>query len=99
MESKTNLKLRSWNLCLGLPNKKDIVTNYLKMQNLDICCLQETEVPVNFPESILNTGGYFFELELSDGKKRAGIYIHRDIIYKRREDLESKNCHVVVVLL
>ena len=96
MESKNNLKLGTWNLCLGLPNKKDIVTSYLRMQNVDVCCLQETEVPVNFPEAILNTGGYNLELELSDGKKRAGMYLRKEVTYKRREDLESKNSHVVI---
>ena len=68
MENKTKIKLGTWNLCLGLPNKKDIVTTYLKMQKVDICCLQETKVPANFPETILNTGGYNLELEINDSK-------------------------------
>ena len=55
-------------------NKKDLVTNYLKLNNVDLCCLQETEVPSNFPEDVHNTGGYNLELELNDSKKRAGIY-------------------------
>ena len=50
------LKIGTWNLCLGLPNKKDIVTDYLKLNSVNICCLQETDVPVNFPEIVLNTG-------------------------------------------
>ena len=41
-----------WNLCLGLPNKKDIVTGILDLNKVDICCLQETEIPNGFPEKI-----------------------------------------------
>ena len=65
------LWLGTWNLCLGLPNKKDIVVDYLKMNNVNICCLQETEVPNNFPENVLNSGNYNIELKLNVVKKRA----------------------------
>ena len=70
-----NFKIGTWNLCLGLPNKKDIVTDYLKMNNVSLCCLQETEVQADFSDAVLNTGWYNLELELNDGKRRAGIYI------------------------
>ena len=64
-----NIKIGSWNLCLGLPNKKDIVTQYLNENNIAICCLQETEVPDNFPEITLNSNGYILELEQNVEKK------------------------------
>ena len=50
-----NIKIGTLNLCLGLPNKKDVVTDYLKANNVSACCLQETEIPVNFPENFLIT--------------------------------------------
>ena len=53
-----DLKIGTWNLCLGLPNKKDIVTNYLNDNKIDLCCLQETEVQADFLADVLNTGGY-----------------------------------------
>ena len=38
MEVKNkNIKIGTWNLCLGLPNKKDIVTRYLNENNIAIC--------------------------------------------------------------
>ena len=92
-----SLRLGTWNLCLGLPNKKDLVTSYLNTNNVDLCCLQETEVIKDFPEHLLSCGGFNLELELNDMKKRAGIYIRNSIKYKRRIDLEVKNCHVVIV--
>ena len=63
------LKIGSLNLCLGLPNKKDMVVEMLKLNKLSICCLQETEIPENFPENILNFGGYNLELEMNKEKR------------------------------
>ena len=45
---------------------------------------------------ILNTAGYNLELEQNDGKKRAGIYVRSNIKYVRRNDLETKNAHIVI---
>ena len=94
--ANSTLRLGTWNLCLGLPNKKDIVTDYLELNKINVCCLQETEVLMNFPENILNTRNFNLELELNDVKKRVGIYIHKDTKYKRRPDLELKNYHIVI---
>ena len=40
------------NLCLGLQNKKDKVIDLLNANSVDICGLQETETPMNYPEHI-----------------------------------------------
>ena len=69
IQSMDNLRIGTWNLCLGLPNKKEMITEYLKSKNINICCLQETDVPMNYPEDILNCGDYLLELELNDEKK------------------------------
>ena len=58
----------SLNLCLGLPNKKDSVVEMLKTNNVSICCLQEVEVQMNFPEKVLSCGGYNLELEQNSEK-------------------------------
>ena len=53
---------------------------------------------MNFPENILDCGGYYaLELEQNNEKKRAGFYIRNDISYIRRLDLEINNVHVLVV--
>ena len=78
MEVKNkNIKIGTWNLCLGLPNKKDIVTRYLIENNIAICCLQETEVPVNYPETTLNANGYILELEQNEDKKELAFTLPR----------------------
>ena len=92
-----NIKIGSWNLCLGLPNKKDLVTKYLNENNIAICCLQETEVPDNFPELTLNSNGYILELEQNVEKKRAGIYIAKGIKYTRKTELEESGHHILIV--
>ena len=92
-----NLRLGTWNLCLGLSNKKEMITDYLKNGNIDICCLQETEIPMNYPEEILNCDDYLLELEQNDDKKRVGIYISKNLKYERRYDLEKLNCHIIII--
>ena len=81
---ENNFSIASWNLCLGLSNKKDLVTDYLSKNNINACCVQETEIPINYPEEILDCNNYILELELNEVKKRSGIYI---------------TCHSVVCLL
>ena len=51
---ETNLKLATWNLCLGISNKKDIITEYLKSNDISDCCMQETENPLNYPVNCIN---------------------------------------------
>ena len=66
---KSSLKIGTWNLCLGLINKKDAVTDYLKSKNIAVCCIQETEIPCNYPEETLNCGEYLLELESNTEKQ------------------------------
>ena len=63
------LKIGTWNLFLGLSNKKETVTRYLNACKIDVCCLQETEIPSGFPENTLNCDNYNVELENNTVKK------------------------------
>ena len=92
-----DFNLASLNLCLGLSNKKDMVTRLLNDNNISVCCMQETEIPNNYPELTLNCNGYDLELELSTNKKRSGIYLKNGLNYLRRNNLERKDFHIVVV--
>ena len=85
------IKIGTWNLCLGLANKKDTVTSLLNTYEVGICCLQETEIPMGFPENVLNSGKFLIELENNIIKKRVGIYVRKDINYIRRYDLEKSH--------
>ena len=93
------IKIGTLNLCLGLENKKELVFELLNENSVYICGLQETEIPPNFPEHILNSGGFTLELENNSDKKRAGFYIKNEISYIRRYDLERENTHLLIVML
>ena len=97
MSRKDNFKIATWNVCLGIANKKDIVTETLSREGISICCLQETEIPMNFPEEILNCNNYNLELEMNNTKKRVGIYVAKGVNYKRRKDLEREDLHIVII--
>ena len=61
-----SINIGTWNLCLGLTNKKDYIKRKLIENQLDILCVQECEVPVNIDETTLTFAGYNIELEDND---------------------------------
>ena len=65
-----NINIATWNLCLGIANKKDTFTAYLTANEIQICCLQETGIPMGFPDNLLNCNGYYIELEMNSLKKK-----------------------------
>ena len=69
----------------------------LHKNNIDVCVLQETEIPKNFPENVLSCGGFILELEQNTDKKRAGIYLRNGVKYTRRHDLEKEDYHILIV--
>ena len=91
------IKISTWNLCLGLFHKKDYVRMLLNENDLDILALQETELSTNIQEANLSIGGYTIEIEQNDEKRRVAIYVKNTITYKRRQDLEGKNLHLVIL--
>ena len=73
------LKVSTWNLCLGLSNKKNIVKQYMKFNNIDVCCMQEVDLLVNYPTELLSFPGYNLETETNDLKIRVGVYVNERI--------------------
>ena len=97
LNNRKPLKISTWNVCLGLINKKDTVTETLNREGISICCLQETEIPMNFSEEILYCNNYNLELEMNNTKKRVGIYVAKSVNYIKRKDLERENLHIVII--
>ena len=91
------VKLASWNLCLGLKNKKDYVVNTLRNENIEICGLQEIEIEKDFPITNLTAKGFNFECESNDIKSRVGLYVKTDIVYERKFDLEGRNNSIIII--
>ena len=95
MSSK--IKIASWNLCLGLQNKKDYINHKLNLENIDICCLQECEIPVALEDKHLTLENYKIEIENNQRLKRTGILIHNKINYERKRNLEEINTNIVII--
>ena len=84
-------------VCQGLKNKKDYVLDVIRENEIDICCLQETEIESSFPTGILSFKGYSLEMEMNDTKIRCGVYIKNCINSRRWDDLELGNTHFIVI--
>ena len=93
------LRIATWNLCLGLQNKNDIVLDVLHENNIDLCCLQETKISQSYPINILSSQNYELEVENNDTKRRVALYISRKVKYTRKTELEEENTHIVIVNL
>ena len=73
---------RTWNLCLGLRNKKDYVSKIITKHQIDITCLQETDIEPDYPQNILAFKGYDYLSENNSVKARVGMYVNTEIPYQ-----------------
>ena len=91
------IKIATWNICLGLKNKKDYVYEKLLQENIDICALQEVEVDKAYPHSLLTSKDYTIEIEQASAKARNAFAINKRINYTRRFDLEANDSSIVII--
>ena len=57
MMDKSKIKIATWNLCLGLTNKKDYVLQIITVNKIDICCMQEIDVKKDYDCNLLTFAG------------------------------------------
>ena len=93
------IKIATLNLCLGLKNKKEEVKRLIINNDIDILCMQETEIPADIPVELLTFKGYNYENEQNIVKSRCGIYISNKISYVRRTELEAQGIHAIIIEL
>ena len=91
------ISLATWNICLGLMNKKDLVLDELRKKDISVCCLQEVEITKDFPVINLTSRDYNIEVETNNVKSRTAIYIKTGIEYVRKKDIEESDLGVVVL--
>ena len=91
------IKVATWNICLGLKNKKDYVYEKLIQEKIDICALQEVEVVKTCPHSLLTSKDYTIEIEQTGTKARNAFVINKRINYTRRFDLEANDSSIVII--
>ena len=94
------IKFASWNLCLGIKNKKDYVYDTIRREKIDICLLQEVEIKKDYPAELLSSSDYKIEIEKYN---KAGVHrsfkllgkaaimnYHQKIIFKFNKDKQIK---------
>ena len=91
------IRIATWNLCLGLFHKKDYVKSLLLKNKIDVLNLQETEIKINTNEKTMHIPGYSLETEKSTSTKRVATYISNNVKYRRRSDLEDSNNHLIIL--
>ena len=90
-------KFGTLNLCLGLTNKKELVRRMIIEEQIDILCLQETELLNNLDHKLMKFPGFEYESEINNTCARVGCYLNSNISYVRRYDLEGVNSHMIVI--
>ena len=80
-----------------MKNKKDTVYDILNKNNIDICVLQEVEIPPDYQHKLLSSTNYKIEVEKSQGKARVATVIKNNIEYTRRHDLEKEDSSVIII--
>ena len=92
-----SVKIATWNVCLGLKNKKDYVYKTIKENDIDICLLQEVEIEPDYNSDLLSEKDYKIEIEKNNYKSRSAIVIKNNISYQRRQDIEGQDLGIVIV--
>ena len=78
-------------------NKKDIIYETLEKEQIDICALQEVEIPITYQQNLLSSKNYKIEIEQSNSKARNATVVKNNIDYIRRSDLECEDCSIVIL--
>ena len=69
------IKIASINLCLGLQAPKNIIKEMILENNIDILCMQETQIQINLDHNCLSFPNYNIEVEQSTICSSVAIYI------------------------
>ena len=91
------IKLATWNICLGLKNKKDYIYQVIYEEKIDICLLQETEILIDYPIELLSAKNFKIEPETTLTKARTAIIIRDGINYERKREIEKTDCGIVII--
>ena len=91
------VKIATWNVCLGLKNKKTYVSKTIEENGIDICCIQECDIKKDYPANILTFKNFNLEVEKNSIKARCCTYIRGGVPYVRRDDLEGMDNNLVII--
>ena len=91
------IKIATWNLCLGLSNKKEYVYQTLNCENIDLCLFQEAKIEKDLNVNLLSSKNYCLEVECVSNKARCAVAIKNNLSYTRRTDLEDSDLGIMVI--
>ena len=91
------MNIATWNICLGLKNKKETIYEYLKEKNIKICALQEVEIAKDYNHQLLSSKEYKIEIESTKHKARNATLIHNTVNYERKKELEEEDNSIVII--
>jgi len=76
-----------------------LIKDFLKENQKDILCLQETEIDIEENLSIYEIPGYITEYEKTheNQKLRTLMYVKASLNHKRRRDLEKAESHIILI--
>ena len=94
-----NLKLCTWNVCLGAKYKKHHIKSLLEEHSIDILCIQEAEIKHNDDASLLDIQGYTVEIEkeINMEKCRTMLYVKNSIKYERQIQTEKPGAQIILL--
>ena len=81
MNHNQNIKIGTWNACLGISNKKDLISKMINDNKIDILCLQEVELDQNTPVNLMTIKNLNIEIKSNTVKSRTATYIKSTINY------------------
>jgi len=77
-----NLKIATWNICLGMFHKIQIIKNIIYSENLDLLLLNETELTENHDQQFLKITGYDLITPMNRTTTRIAGYIKSNLDYE-----------------
>jgi len=96
-----NIRIVTWNVCLGSKCKISIIKDFLNENEIDVLCLQEVEIKPGEGIDEYEIQNYCIELENTSAqfKIRTMMYINRNIGYRRLHSIERPDTHLIFVHL
>ena len=95
------IKICTWNICLGILHKMYLVKKFIEENDIDILCIQEAEMKAEDNMDLIHIPGFNLELENTSEnfKIRTLTYIREGIVYERMNQFEKENAHVICIKL
>ena len=66
-------------------------------ENINILCMQETEINKDLDHNLLSFPGYAIETEKNNTLSRVAVYLDNRISYIRRLDFEGINSNLLIL--